>query len=158
MSKWCPKCEVTDLVLNAPDFVPPKAQQKAQSILTRYPDAKALVALSDDVVLAGIGPAIQAARPDDKALYVASGASATQGIKLMQQGSPQIDFNVGISAEGRGDELFDASLSLLKDEEPVPAGNAWQAFDKERGLPKGADYVAPVDFKSTYFKRWGLTP
>jgi ribose transport system substrate-binding protein len=157
VKKWCPKCQIIDLVLNAPDFVPPKAQQKAQALLAKYPQAKALIALTDDVILAGVGSAIAASGRTDKDFFVASGAASPQGIKLMRQNSPQVDFNVGISAEGRGYELFDAMLSLLHGTKPVPAGNAWQAFDKTRGMPTGADYVAPVDFKSLYYKRWGMT-
>lgn len=157
VKKYCPDCEIIQLILNAPDFVPPKAEEKAAALLTKYPEAKALIALTDDVILAGVGPAIQASGRSEGDFFVASGAASPQGIELMRQGSPQIDFNVGISADGRGLELFDGAASLFAGSEPVESGNAWQAFDKERGMPKGEEYEAPVDFRAAYEKRWGLT-
>ncbi|MBS1677663.1 MAG: sugar ABC transporter substrate-binding protein [Actinobacteria bacterium] len=157
VKKYCSGCEIIPLVMNATDFVPPKAQEKAQALLTKYPEAKALIALTDDVILAGVGAAIQASGRTDENFYVASGAASPQGIELMRQNSPQIDFNVGISAEARGLELFDGAASLFDGKKPVESGNAWQAFDKERGLPKGEEYEAPVDFRAAYEKRWGLT-
>ncbi|MBS1894925.1 MAG: sugar ABC transporter substrate-binding protein [Actinobacteria bacterium] len=156
LKKYCPNCEIIPLVLNAGDFVPPKAQEKTQALLTKYPEAKALVALTDDVILNGVGAAIQASGRSDEDFFVASGAASPQGIELMRQNSPQVDFNVGISTESRGYELFDGAASLLDGKEPVESGNAWQAFDKERGLPKGEEYEAPVNFKADYEKRWGL--
>jgi ribose transport system substrate-binding protein len=157
LTKYCPKCEIINLVLNATDFVPPKAQEKTQALLTKYPEAKAFVALSDDVILAGVGAAIQAAGKTEDDFYVASGAASPQGIELMRQNSPQLDFDIGFSTQGRAYELFDGAASLLDGKEPVSAGNAWQAFDKERGMPKGEEYEAPVDFQAAYEKRWGLT-
>jgi ABC-type sugar transport system substrate-binding protein len=157
LKKYCPGCEVIALVLNAPDFVPPKAQEKTQALLTKYPEAKAFIALTDDVILGGAGPAIQASGKSDGDFFVASGSASPQGIQLMREGSPQIDFNVGVSAVARGLELFDGTASLFDGTEPVQSGNAWQAFDKERGMPKGDEYEAPVDFRAAYEKRWGLT-
>ncbi|MGH2937601.1 MAG: sugar ABC transporter substrate-binding protein [Solirubrobacterales bacterium] len=155
IKKYCPECEIIPFILNAADFVPPKAQEKTQALLTKYPTAKAFVVLTDDVILGGVGPAIQASGRTD--IFVASGAATPQGIKLLREGSPQVSFEVGFSVVGRGLELLDGAASLLDGKEPVESGNTWQAFDKERGLPKGEEYEAPVNFKAAYEKRWGLT-
>ena len=154
LRKYCPQCEVVEMGVQTTEFGT-KLQSKAQTTLSQNPDAKAIIALFDSVVEQGVGPALQAAGRTDVLL---TGSQATpNAVKLITDSS--IDFmTVAESAQLQGYEAVDALNLLFQSKEPSKSINGWQLIDKEHNIPKNGDkYSAPIDFRSAYLSRWGLS-
>jgi ribose transport system substrate-binding protein len=150
--KTCTGCEIVEQVEFVASDLGPKLQEKAQQALLKHPDANAVMAPYDDVIIAGIGAAIKSSgRKDD--LNVVAGAGFEANMELVRNDEGQ---NAGyiVSIPWEGYAAADTLNRVFAGEEPVSSGIGVGFFDNDHNLGDSGPAESPIDFVAGYEKLW----
>jgi ribose transport system substrate-binding protein len=148
----CSGCQIVDKVTFTASDTGPALQQKAQQALLQHPEATAVVAPYDDVVVAGIGAAIVDSGRKDKLISIA-GAGFPANMDLVRHDGGQ-DAGYGVSVRWEGYAAIDTVNRVLRGMPSVSSGIGVGFFDKTHDLPASGPYVPPIDYAKAYEKTW----
>jgi ribose transport system substrate-binding protein len=156
--KDCSGCEILDKVVFTGAQIGTSLQQMAQQALLQHPDANAVYAPYDGVMIAGIGQAVKASGRNDE-IFAVGGEGYAENMDLVRENGGQ-DGGIGVGIRGtafwEGYANADALNRLFNDVEPEVSGIGVQAFDRDHNMPASGPYQAPIDFVSAYKKAWGI--
>jgi ribose transport system substrate-binding protein len=151
----CPDCEIVAEVPLTLQELGPGLQEKAEQVLLQHPEANVVDTPYDDLVLGGIGAAVEASGRSDE-LFVIGGVGDKAAIELVRQGR-SLDAGHGWAVEEEGYQAMDIVNRLLNGEEPAP-GNisiGWfDGSDPDSLPPEGQDWDAEFDYAAAYTELW----
>jgi ribose transport system substrate-binding protein len=154
--RTCSGCEIVQEVeFTALDFGPP-LQQKAAQAIARHPEANVVVAPYDAPVVSGIAAAVRGSGRSDQ-LLVMGGEGTLPAVELVREDNG-MDMGLGIPVQWEGLAGLDA-LNRVFQGEPVAVntGMGVQLWDRDNNLPpEGERFTSPVDFRSAYYRMWGI--
>jgi ribose transport system substrate-binding protein len=148
----CSGCKIVDKVTFTASDTGPALQQKAQQALLQHPEATAVVAPYDDVVVAGIGAAIVDSSRKDKLLSVA-GAGFPANMDLVRHDNGQ-SAGYAVSVPWEGYAAIDTVNRVLHGMKAQSSGIGVGFFDKTHDISAAGPYVPPIDFAKAYEKTW----
>ncbi|CAN5364780.1 hypothetical protein BH09ACT10_BH09ACT10_25400 [soil metagenome] len=130
-------------------------QQKAATLLSRFPQANAVFGMYDSAISLGIGAAVMASnRHDDLVVTGGEGFAANAGLIRDNKGQ---NFFAGSPSTWTGWASVDGINRMLAGEDQVDAGIGFRSADKDHNLPAtNVSYDGTKDYKSNYLKIWGL--
>lgn len=154
----CGGCEIVDTVDFTNADVGPNLQQKAQQALLQHPEANAIFAPGDGILVGGVLAALRASGNRYGSMVIAGGEGSSVIGDLRDYDG---DWAVStLPLDWSAYQAIDALHRLLAGEQPVAdSGIGYQLVDKEHNLPSGdlatptAD-GAPIDFSALYGKAW----
>lgn len=151
----CKTCEIVKTVDFTLADLGPKLQQKAQGALLQHPEANAIHAPYDSVMLLGVAAALVESGRNDK-IEVIAGEGFPSNIQLIRDNKGQDAANA-FPAQWTGYAAIDTVNSVLHGEKPQDSGIGYKLIDRDHNLPsKGEGYAPAVDFKAAYKKAWGV--
>jgi ribose transport system substrate-binding protein len=148
----CSGCQIVDKVTFTAADTGPALQQKAQQALLQHPEATAVVAPYDDVVVAGIGAAVVDSGRKDKLLSVAGAGFPANMDLVRKDGGQTAGYAVSVPWEGYA--AIDTVNRVLHGMKSESSGIGVGFFDKTHNLPASGPAVPPIDFASAYKKTW----
>ncbi len=148
----CPTCKIVSRVpFVGSDFG--RLQQKATAALLAHPEANQLYANYDSAVTAGIAAAVQASH---RKIQVMGGAGYAPNATLVRNNRGQ-SAGVGFAAEWEGFAAADVVIRVLNREPVLSSGIGIQVWDAQHNLPPaGHGFAPPIDYRSAYYKAWGV--
>lgn len=150
----CAECEIVDEVKITVNDLGPSLTQKIQSALLQNPDANAVFAPYDGLILGGLGAGITASGMAHD-LQVMGGELFPSNVEIMRSGSGEEDAANAVSTEWFAWAAMDDMNSVLQGKEPRPSGLGWQLVDMEHNLPEaGQPYVPLIDYQAAYERLW----
>jgi ribose transport system substrate-binding protein len=150
--KKCSGCDILEQVEFTATDLGPKLQEKAQQALLQHPDATAVMAPYDDVIIAGIGAAIKSSGLKDK-LHVVAGAGFEANMELVRKNEGQ-NAGYAVSIPWEGYSAIDVTNRVLAGVKPESSGIGVGFFDNDHNLGTSGPAVPPIDFESAYKKLW----
>lgn len=153
--KKCKTCEIVKTVDFTLTDLGPKLQQKAQSALLQHPEANAIHAPYDSVMLLGVGAALLESGRNDQ-IEVIAGEGFPTNIQLIRDNKGQDAANA-FPASWTGYAAIDSLNSLFHGQKPQDSGIGYKLIDREHNLPKTGGYEPEQDYKAAYKKAWGVT-
>ena len=151
----CAECEIVETVkFTGADFGP-SLQAKAEQALLQHPEANAVFGSYDAPITSGIAAAVRASGRSDK-LYVSGGEGDPPNVELVREGKGQ---NGGVAdpVAWQSFAAVDALNRVFQGQKSAPNGIGFMLWDKDHNLPqKGEQVQPPIDFKSAYFRSWGV--
>jgi ribose transport system substrate-binding protein len=133
--------------------------QKFATLLTKYPDANAVM-LSYDSVATAYGVAKLIADAGRQMSMVVVGGEGYASAQQMIREGTGITADVGQSAEWMAWGALDAMNRYFNQSPQVPQGIGYRVIDASHNLsPDGKDYAPPnppIDLSGTYLKSWGV--
>jgi ribose transport system substrate-binding protein len=148
----CSGCQIVDKVTFTASDTGPSLQQMAQQALLQHPEATAVVAPYDDVVVAGIGAAIVDSGRTDKLISVA-GAGFPANMELVRHDGGQTA-GYAVSVPWEGYAAIDTVNRVLHGMPSQSSGIGVGFFDKTHNLPASGPAVPPVNYVQAYLKTW----
>jgi ribose transport system substrate-binding protein len=150
----CKSCEIVKTVdFTLADFGP-SLQQKAQGALLQHPEANA-VHVPYDTAMLNIAPAIVESGRGDR-LAVIAGEGFPSNIQLIRDNKGQ-DASAAISSSWLGYAAVDTLNSVFAGQKVQDSGVGIRLIDHDHNMPApGKGYETEVDFRSAYFKAWGV--
>jgi ribose transport system substrate-binding protein len=153
--KDTPGAKIVEQVPVTGTDVGPKLQQKTQSAITKHPEANAVAAMYDGLVLAGVGAGVKASgRAKD--LLVMGGEGFKPNMDIVRAGGSEQDAGNGFPSEWTGWAAIDTMNRVFADKPIAESGIGYRVWDPEHNMPKSGAYDPGVDFKSAYRKIWGV--
>jgi ribose transport system substrate-binding protein len=151
----CKTCEIVKQVdFTLPDLGP-KLQQKAQGALLQHPEANAIHAPYDSVVLLGVGAAVLESGRNDQ-IEVIGGEGFPSNLQLIRDNKGEDAANAFPSV-WTGYAAIDTMNSVFHGQKPQDSGEGWTLVDKEHNLPPaGKPFEPPQDYRAAYKKAWGV--
>jgi ribose transport system substrate-binding protein len=151
----CKTCEIVKTVDFTLADLGPKLQQKAQGALLQHPEANAIHAPYDSVMLLGVGAAVLESGRNDQ-LSVIAGEGFPSNIQLIRDNKGQDAANA-FPARWTGYAAIDSLNSVFHGEAPQFSGIGYKLIDREHNLPPtGKGYEPAADFKAAYLSAWGV--
>lgn len=148
----CPDCEIVRTVeFTGADLGPPLQEKVAQALL-QHPDADAMEVAYDDIVTAGVAPAIMSSGRNDSLDFVAGGGFEPN-LDLVRSNRGQ-DAGYAIALEWEGYAAMDTLNRVLNDETPVSSGIGISLFDEEHNLPASGSWQPEIDYAAKYRAAW----
>lgn len=153
LASECPGCRLVDTVtLTGADYGP-KLQQKAQQALLKHPEANVIWPGGTETLLpAGIAAAVRSSqsKPQSTGWECDDGAPAQ-----FKAGVLGVCFNW--SPEWEAYAAVDALIRIHAGQKPSEeTGLGIRLIDKEHNREDLTPFEAPVDFKSSYERAWGI--
>lgn len=138
-------------------------QGKAATMLSRYPQANAVMTPYDSAVALGIGQAIAASGRGGQ-LIVGGGEGFAENVALVRKGISQT-FYSGFPSVRVGWAAVDGMNRLLSGLPQADSGIGYQTADKDRNLPATdvaydgnvQDGKPAVDYRANYLRIWGVS-
>lgn len=154
----CGGCEVVDTVSFTNADVGPNLQQKAQQALLQHPEANAIFAPGDGILVGGVLAALRASGDRYGSMVIAGGeGSSVIGDLRSYRGDWAVST---LPLDWSGYQAIDALNRLVAGQKPVSdSGIGYQLVDKEHNLPSGALATAmtdgtPINFATLYNAAW----
>jgi ribose transport system substrate-binding protein len=148
----CSGCRIVDKVTFTASDTGPALQQKAQQALLQHPEATAVVAPYDDVVVAGIGAAIVDSGRKDKLISVAGAGFPANMDLVRHDGGQTAGYAVSVPWEGYA--AIDTVNRVLHGMPSQSSGIGVGFFDTTHNLPASGPAVPPVNYVQAYRKTW----
>ncbi|MCO5066743.1 MAG: substrate-binding domain-containing protein [Rhizobiaceae bacterium] len=158
----CTDCKILGTVEWGPADAGPNGvlNQKFSTLLTKYPDANAVL-LTYDAVATSFGLSkliVDAGRQGSMTVMGGEGYAAAQQLIREKAGLTAV---AGQSAEWMAWGALDAINRKLNNQPQVPQGVGFRVIDANHNLsPAGQDYAPPasiIDLKAIYLKSWGIS-
>jgi ribose transport system substrate-binding protein len=151
----CKTCEIVKTVDFTLADLGPKLQQKAQGALLQHPEANAIHAPYDSVMLLGVGAAVLESGRNDK-IEVIAGEGFPSNIQLMRDNKGQDAANA-FPARWTGYAAIDSLNSVFHGDKPQFSGIGYKLIDREHNMPPaGKGYEPVADYKAAYKHAWGV--
>lgn len=154
--KTCKSCEVLATQEITLADLGTTLQQKTATLLSRYPQANAVMGMYDSAISLGIGAAVMASGRNDE-LVVTGGEGFGPNVGLIRDDKGQ-DFFAGAPSTWIGWAAIDGLNRMFNNQDQVDAGIGIRSADKDHNLPaKDESYDGTKDYQANYKKIWGLS-
>lgn len=156
IAEVCPECEVVDSIeFTVADLTGPKLRQELEQALLQNPEANAVVAPFDDIIVSSGGDAAIRASGRSEEIAVVGATGLGPSFKEIESGEG-LDATVTVPFVWEGWAAMDTLNRVFAGEPAANSGISIGLVDKEHPPTNSSEYVPPVDFKAAYRKAWGV--